>query len=144
MANKQNESTFELNVVGDESKERWFGKFTVFTKLNHRQQLAKGRIRRELLGEQAQNCSQRELEAAVMLSEIAVSVANGPKWWGEMDSGLLSIDDNLIIKLYEAIEDVRKKEDVEIKKATAEDAKVLKRAVENPEKAAAADDEGEE
>ena len=127
------EVPFEISVVGDTSGDKWFGKFSAIRRLPHRLQMMRSRIRREMLGAFPEKASQRDIEQAVMLSELAVSITKAPKWWLETDSGQEMIDDNVIIELYNKIQSIRDDDQKEEDAKTKADAAALKKAVENPD-----------
>lgn len=124
---------FEVSVVGEETKEKWFGKFRALRRLSHRAQMQRSRIRREMLGEHPQYATQRDIEMAIMFSDLAVSITQAPKWWAESGGGQDLVDDNVIVEVYNKAQAIQNEVLDEEKKKTLEDAKVLKKAVENPE-----------
>lgn len=133
MAAQLDEVPFTFSVTGDETGDKWFGEFRALRRLSHRLQMQRSRIKRELLGEYPQYASQRDIEQAVMFAELAVSITKAPKWWLETDGGQSMTDDNVIIELWKQVMKVQGKAVEEEEKKTADDAKVLRKAVENPE-----------
>lgn len=129
-----NDRTFTVSVEGDVSGEKWYGSFTVKTRLTHRDHLRKDQLRRELLGglETGPTPSVRAQTAAFVLAELAVRILKAPSWWTESDGGLDLADDNVLQRVYdEALKAEREVVD-ELRKA-AEQAKAELRKGELPE-----------
>jgi hypothetical protein len=93
---------FTVSVTGDTSGEKWYGLFKVKTRLSHRDQLQRDKVRRELLGTDGANASVRARDQAEIFSQLAVRVVDAPSWWRDNGNGLDLADDNLISEVYSA------------------------------------------
>ena len=133
MATQLNDEAFTVSIVGEETKEKWFGEFRALRRLSHRQQMERDRIRRGLLGDLPQYASARTMEQAIIFADLAVSVTKSPKWWAETGQGQDLVDDNVLREVWKGVQKVQGNVLEEEKKETEEAVKVLKKAVENPE-----------
>lgn len=124
---------FSINIVGETTQERWIGKFRALRRLSFRQQMTKDKLKREYLGDLAQYASSRAIEQAVVFADLAVSLTAMPDWWVSSGHGQELSDDNLIEAIWTEVAKIQGTLKEEDKKKTAEDAAVLKKAVENHE-----------
>lgn len=74
---------FSINVVGEKTGERWMGKFSCRRRLSHRQELAKDRLYRELLGPNPEGASERAKSQADVMADISACIVKAPNWWTE-------------------------------------------------------------
>lgn len=136
---------FNISLIGDTTQEKWLGDFKAIKNLGFRAQMAQSRIRREYLGDLAQYASEDEVIRATVFSDLAVSLADSPKWWKEANNGVDLQDWNVVEAVYLKIQDIRgllKKEEAQKTKA---DAEVLKKAIDGGDaKAELANPEGAE
>jgi hypothetical protein len=97
------DSTFTIhNVTGETSGETFSGAFRVLLVLSHAQQLERDRIRRELLGGQAQAAAdERAANQARIFSDLAVRIASAPRFWTESNNGLELVDDSVVKAVYD-------------------------------------------
>lgn len=111
-----------VSVTGDVTDRVFTGSFRVKTSLSWAERLAQDRIRRELLGEQPGQPMPEVVQAAWMLSRLAVRVVEAPTWWTDAAqdgiSGLGLHDDNVIAEVFDAV--MRK--DVKVARALAAEA----------------------
>jgi hypothetical protein len=98
--------TFDVNVVGNATGQTWAGSFTVKPLLSWRDGLAQDKLRRELLGADAQNASPDAVAMAVILSELSVRVIDAPAWWKESKGGLDLPDDEVITTIYSKMREI--------------------------------------
>lgn len=119
MAIDANDAPFTLTVVGETSDTTWTGEFRAKKWLSHRDQLAKDQIRRELLGGQTGQPTDRALTTSMILSELRVRLTKFPEWWPTTGMGLDLADDNVIGTIYDKAMAIEA-EAVEAKKAKAE------------------------
>jgi hypothetical protein len=119
MAIEANDGPFTLHEVGETSDLTWKGEFRAKKWLSHRDQLLKDQVRRELLGGQTGQPTDRALTTSMILSELRVRLTKFPEWWTEVGQGLDLADDNVIGKIYDAAIGVEA-EAIEAKKARAE------------------------
>lgn len=94
-------SNFSVDIRGDKTRKQFVGAFTVKTLLSHRDELRRDAIRRDLLGPAAQFATDRAMNQADVLSELAVRIAKAPTWWTENGNGLDLKDDNVVARVYE-------------------------------------------
>lgn len=93
---------FTISVTGDTTNEKWVGTFKCKPRLSHRDQLTKDRIRRELLGPDANNASTRALNQSEIFAQLAVRLSESPSWWKDNGNGLDLADDNVVAEVFEA------------------------------------------
>lgn len=128
MAAEANEAPFTISLEGEVTGEKWFGEFSAKKRLSHKDHLRKDQVRRELLGGQTGEASQRAASTAMILSELAVRLTKSPAWWGANGDGLEFEDDNIIGAVYDAAMKVekdaaearKKKAEKEVEKMRAE------------------------
>lgn len=94
------DKTFDINVVGENTKEKWIGTFKCKTSLSFRDQLLRDRIRRDQLGEEKGEVGLRAKEIAIIQSEIRPRLTKMPTWFSESDYGLDLEDDNVLYEIY--------------------------------------------
>lgn len=103
---------FTIDVQGDDSGKRWFGKFVVKTILSRKDRFLADEKRRLVLGADAVNASVDRATEAFMFGQLSVRVLESPTWWTESNGGLELPDLNVIAAVFnEAMqcEDKRKK-----------------------------------
>lgn len=128
-----NTAKFNISVVGDKTGEKWFGEFEVYTVLPHRLFLQRDRLRRDYLGSYPDSASRKAQELAYMLSDFKVSIIKSPNWFVGSNFGEELADDNVLATIWNNIAKAQGLAEEEDKKATESDAKVLKKAVEEPD-----------
>lgn len=97
-------ASFYLNEVGQISAEKFEGTFETRVYLSHREDLARDRIRRELLaGTDMDKADARAQSIANIVSELRVRLTKWPKWFENADFGLDMADDNILLKLMEEV-----------------------------------------
>lgn len=101
MAIDAGDSPFSLHVVGETTDETWKGEFRAKKRLSHRDQLTKDQVRRELLGGQPGQPTERALSTSMILSELRVRLTKFPPWWQDTNFGLDLDDDNVIGEMYD-------------------------------------------
>jgi hypothetical protein len=97
-------TTFYLKERGQLTAEVFEGTFETKNYLTHREDLARDRIRRELLaGTDMDKADARAASIANAVSELRVRLAKWPKWFENADFGLDLADDNIMLKLMEEV-----------------------------------------
>lgn len=119
MAIDANDAPFTLHVVGETTDLTWKGEFRAKKRLSHRDQLLKDQVRRELLGGQAGQPTERALSTSMILSELRVRLTKFPAWWTETGLGLDLDDDNVIGEMYDKALSIEQ-EAIDAKKKKAE------------------------
>lgn len=102
MAIINTEVSFSISCKGEVTGEDYKGSFKVKTRLSHRDQLSRDRIRRDLLGVDAANASTRAHTQAEVFSQLAVRVTSSPSWWTDNADGLDLADDAPVKEVYAA------------------------------------------
>jgi hypothetical protein len=95
------QATFSFSLKGNTTKEVFFGKFTAKTLLTTRDFIAKDQIRRQILGGAGTTTDAYAGNLAILCSECAVRVIDGPKWWKDSDNGMDLADDNVLKKVFD-------------------------------------------
>lgn len=93
---------FSINLIGDFTGDKWFGKFEAKVALSHRDRLTRDRLRREYLGSKSEDASDEARATAVVFSELHVRLTKWPEWWVGADGGMELKDLNLISEIYRA------------------------------------------
>lgn len=120
-----NTDTFTISVIGETSQEKWYGSFTVKTRLSHKDRLEQDRIRRQYLGGDPVGASQRALTSAEIFSQCAVRITKCPPWWTDADNGTDLADDNVVAEVYNKALECESKLAEELKKKAEEVAKTI-------------------
>lgn len=92
--------SFTISVTDKITGELVRGAFKVKTRLSWRDQLARERIRLDLLGPLAAQASVRAREQADLVSELAVRIVEAPQFWKEADNGLDLQDDAIMVEVF--------------------------------------------
>ncbi len=124
---KKYESSFSVNVVGEDTGESFLGKFTVKTRLSHGEKIEQDIVRRNLLGGQPNGAvaNERSLNTCEILSQLAVRVVSAPSWWENSDNGKSLYDDNVLVEVFTKAVQVEVDAKAELKKAADEAKKEL-------------------
>lgn len=91
---------FTISVDGEVTGEKYRGEFKAKPRLSHRDQMQRDRVRRELLGGDAQFADQKTLYQAEIFSQLAVRIIKAPSWWTDSNGGLDLEDDAVIAQVY--------------------------------------------
>jgi hypothetical protein len=101
-----NTEKFTISLDGDKTGLKWHGEFESKILLSHRDELVRDARRRELLGTNAQFATDRALNQAEVLAELAVRLVKAPQFWTESNGGLDLIDDNIVGAVYKKCMDI--------------------------------------
>lgn len=101
--------TFTLDIVGEQSGQKYFGTFECLRRLTHSKQIARDRIMRDILGPGAQDASPRAKNQAMIIAQLQVCLVKSPDWFKECRYGLDLVDDNVIGELSDRVDDVQVK-----------------------------------
>lgn len=129
---ESNEAPFSISITGEVTGEKWVGDFVAKKRLSHRDALKKDRTKRELLGGQPGDPSERALSIAIILSELDVRLVSSPRWWKEKSNGLDLEDEEVLVEIYNKALEVETK-DIEERKAKAQGAIEAMRAAQKEE-----------
>jgi hypothetical protein len=94
-----NESTFDVDVVGETTFKHYEGQFTVRCVLNMGQKHAMELERTRLLGNYA-NPTEELSGIAIIFASLRAKVTDGPEWWKQSVSGTTIKDENVLIDIY--------------------------------------------
>lgn len=94
---------FRIQLTGDRTGETYFGDFSCFRRLSHRQELARDKHYRELIGPDPQNASERAVSQAEFFADLKVSILKAPQFWNESGGGIDLADDNVIKTVWEEV-----------------------------------------
>lgn len=94
-------STFNINLIGDNTGKSYNGEFTVRTILSFRQRAAADEIRRSIIGGNPEFADQNVLAGALACGQLAVRIVKAPEWWASEGLGGQDLkDDNVLIELF--------------------------------------------
>jgi len=99
---------FTISVVGNVTGETFKGKFSAKPHLSFRDELLQDKIRRELLGPDAEHASEAAKIQSFMFSQLAVRIVDAPGWWKDNGNGLDLVDDNVIAEVYQEVMRIEK------------------------------------
>lgn len=115
-----NTFSFSIAEVGESTGEKFNWAFTAKRRLSIRDLINKDAQRRFIIGDRPESAATETLMRAEMLAYLSVSIVESPKEWRESQNGLDLFDDNILIKLYETIQEEQSKADLEVAKAGEE------------------------
>lgn len=99
-----NEVSFTVSVNGEVTGEKFYGTFKCKTRLSHRDMLTIDKIRRELLGTNAEEASPDARAFAAAIAQLSVRLTSAPAWWTDNGNGMdLSDEEVVAAVLSEAI-----------------------------------------
>jgi len=105
------------------------GKFKIKLRLSHRDRLQMDEIRRSLLGTKSSEASQEAYGLATALAKIQVHLIDAPSWWKENSNGLDFEDDEVVLRVLEALTKVESDYQAKIKKDADEARGDLKKEI---------------
>lgn len=117
---------FYLYIVGESTGEVFRGDFEAKTRLSHRDELYKDKLRRELLGPDPDHATKESHARAMAFSELRVRLTDYPRWWEESGFGMDLFDENVIAELYKEATRVEHEAQEEFMKKADEAQEVLK------------------
>lgn len=94
---------FRIQLTGDRTGTVYFGDFSCFRRLSHRQELTRDRFYRELIGPDPQNANERVISQAEVFADLKVSILKAPQFWNESGGGLDLADDNIVRTVWEEV-----------------------------------------
>ncbi len=127
----QPEATISIHEVGDTTGKLWSGTFKTLRYLTHRQRLNRDRLTREYLGGESPQYS-AEIGRASALAAMRIYLTEVPDWFKENNYGLDLADENILIQLYDKIQDVEKAHKAEHAKVVADAKAQIKDAASTP------------
>jgi hypothetical protein len=98
----KNEHTFKIDIEGEVTKTKYEGEFTVICKptlsMKHEHALIKAR----LMGD-VKNPTQDLYYYSELIAFIKTRIVESPKWWNETFKSLNTLDENIIVEVYDNI-----------------------------------------
>lgn len=94
------ESTFSINIKGDDSGDSYKGKFRVLTLMSRRDVFAADEIRRRIIGLMGDMAPPALVTEAFMIGQLQIRIVEAPQWWEDSEGGEILADKNLIIELF--------------------------------------------
>jgi len=92
-------STVHLDCIGETTKSRWTGTFTVKCVLSHSERFAKTRMFAALMPAKIDLAEEGDKLSAEVLAQLSVRVASGPAWWDATGAGQLMTDLDPLVEL---------------------------------------------
>lgn len=92
-------TTVQLDSIGERTKSRWVGTFTIKRILTHADHFKLDRIYASLMPSRSADVSEEQKLKAAAIAELAVRVINGPAWWDGTNSGQLMVDSDPLYDL---------------------------------------------
>lgn len=117
--------TFTLDLVGDQTGQKYFGTFECLKRVTHAKQLMRDRLVRELLGPGGQDASIRAKNQAQIIAQLQVCLVKAPDWFKEARYGLDLVDDNVIGDLSDRVDDIQVRAFKEVQEKGEEARKAL-------------------
>lgn len=90
-----------VDVTGNETGQRFEGKFVVKTKISNREALKEDEVRRNILGQNPQHAGEYAWGIASMIAWLAVRLTDSPTWWKEAGGGVDLLDDNVLTTVHD-------------------------------------------
>jgi len=100
---KPNEASFEINVVGTTTGERYIGKFKTKLRLSNRDLLRMDALRRELLQSSVGEPSPATANIADLLASIGIHLLEEPQWFTQAARGLDLTDQEPLFAILDEI-----------------------------------------
>jgi len=122
MAKVDNTFSFSISERGETTGQMFNWSFTAKRMLSIRDRITKDSIRRQLIGDNAQNAETTTVMRAEVLALLQVSITESPKAWKDSNGGLELFDDNIVVALYEKVVEEQNKA-VEEASAAGQEAK---------------------
>jgi hypothetical protein len=122
-----NTFSFSIAEVGETTGEKFNWAFTAKRRLSIRDLINKDAQRRFIIGDRPETAAPETLMRAEMLAYLSVSITESPKEWRESQNGLDLYDDNILIKMYETIQEAQAKATQEVAKAAEESKEKLRK-----------------
>ncbi len=98
----KNESTFEVDVVGEATFKKYEGQFTVRCILTMGEKHAMEREKSRLIGNNA-NPSEELQGIAIIFSNLRAKIIEGPEWWKQSAGGATVKDENVLVEIFNGV-----------------------------------------
>jgi len=101
----KNERSFTVSIEGDTTAMKYEGTFITRCAMSigdkHRKELEKTRLLADYV-----NPTPGLQGISEILSTLRVKLIKWPEWWNELNQGLSSLDENVVVEIYEKIQDI--------------------------------------
>lgn len=126
MSDTKYTASFILDIVGNNTGEKWSGTFKVKTRLSFRDELRQDQLWRALIGSNgAEHAGPRAVEIADLLAYLQIRILESPEWWTRSGAGTELEDDNVLQEIAKLTSEESKKVSEELKKKAEEARKSL-------------------
>ena len=98
----KNESTFDIETVGDTTFKNYQGQFTVRCTLTMGQKHAMELEKSRLMGSYT-NPTEELVGIAVLFANLRHKIVDGPEWWKQSTGGATIKDENVLVDIYNGI-----------------------------------------
>jgi len=115
----KNERTFTVKVDGDTTGETFEGQFTTKCVLNMSEKHSKELEKTRLMADYA-NPSPSLAGIAEILSTVKTKLIKWPDWWSNLDYGSKMLDENVIVTIYDEVQNLEREWRAEVKKKVEE------------------------
>jgi hypothetical protein len=116
-----------VSVEGENTGEKFTGKFTFKTRLSHKERLTIDILRRQYLGAQPEGAvpSADASATAQIMADLDVRIISAPSWWTNSDNGKDLADNEVLYSVFNAAVGAERKAIMDIKEAAAKAKKDL-------------------
>jgi hypothetical protein len=111
----KNERTFTISLEGDTTGEKFEGQFVTKCVLNMAEKHSKELEKTRMMADYA-NPSGSLAGIAEILSTIRAKLVKWPDWWANLDFGSKILDENVVIAIYDEIQNLENEWRSEIRK----------------------------
>ena len=115
----KNERTFSIKVEGDTTGETFEGQFTTKCVLNMQEKHMKELEKTRMMSDYA-NPSATLSGIAEILSTIRTKLVKWPDWWANLDFGSKVLDENVVVSVYDEIQELERQWRTEVRKKVDE------------------------
>jgi hypothetical protein len=122
-----NTFTFSIAERGETTGEQFNWAFTAKRRLSIRDLINKDAQRRFIIGDRPETALQATLMRAEIVAHLFVSITESPQAWKDSMNGLDLFDDNIIIKLYDTIQEAQEKAAKEVQEEAKENKEKLRK-----------------
>src|SRR5665213_335663 len=92
-------TTVHLDSIGEISRSRWVGTFTIKCILSHADRFAKARMYAAMVPEKENLMDEEDRLKAEVIAQLSVRVIDGPEWFEATRGGQLMVDAQPLIDL---------------------------------------------
>ena len=119
LALPKNERTFSISLEGDTTGEKFEGQFVTKCVLNMAEKHSKELEKTRMMADYA-NPSGSLAGIAEILSTVRAKLVKWPDWWANLDFGSKILDENVVVTIYDEIQNLENEWRSEIRKKVDE------------------------